>query len=819
MLAISLTLALVSIFLWRKSTRSTLFAVLISILIFGSLFLSGLYYFSDSITGSGIDESISWHLAANMDGAAWEDFSGLIIAALIYLVVISVISVIAYKSFRGGGRRLYKGKYWIGAAFITLLMSYGLNPAVTDLYSLYQSSLKRIASKEAPDSFVKIAPVQFAGKPRNIVWLYLESLERTYLDESLFPGLMPNLVSLEEESLSFTNVHEVYGTGWTIAGMVASQCGIPLVIPNGNRNSMSGMDQFLPGAVCMGDILDETGYDLNYMGGANLNFAGKGQFYQTHGFNRIEGYHKLSGALDDPGYKHRWGLYDDSLFTLAKQRFDELAVRDKPFGLFVLTVDTHHPYGYIAKSCKDLIYQDGSNPILNTVHCADRLVADFIRYVKGSKFFENTLLVVSSDHLAMRNTASKLLETGERRNLWMVFDERTSPRKITGKGSTLDIAPTVLNLMGGSVNVEGFGFGRDMMKDAPTLSESEEPVDELLARSRGYLSSLWEFLQISDGFLIDLQKKQLRFENRYVKLPVLFVLDENLKTKEVRFRFHAAPLRNQIRKLDYDQRILWVDKCLQNAWLAPISQFKKNSFCVVYGTLGNEKLNRITLHENTEISISAPEKSFRAATTNPAFHKKNLPMLDEVGQLNPSFEGSKRIPESTLDGIIRSFMSDGIRYKPKDVSYGHVVLKSAGYNAGRSYIIDFVSGKKIELKRGLTIVGFSVRADPVKLGHIDTCLRTVKDDVPLDKDFQTVLETHADEFDGFAIIMHDSAVCGNYNLEPLFAGTGLKQWDKIEFRQPYIAIISGDGSIQERRGEKESWLLEDLSYVARKKGD
>ncbi len=38
----------------------------------------------------------------------------------------------------------------------------------------------------------------------------------------------------------------------------------------------------------------------------------------------------------------------------------------------------------------------------------------------------------------------------------------------------------------------------------------------------------------------------------------------------------------------------------------------------------------------------------------------------------------------------------------------------------------------------------------------------------------------------------------------------------IEFRQPYIAIISGDGSIQERRGEKESWLLEDLRYVARK---
>ncbi len=349
---------------------------------------------------------------------------------------------------------------------------------------------------------------------------------------------MPNLGSLEEESVSFTNVSQVYGTGWTIAGMVASQCGIPLVTPNGNRNSMSGMDQFLPGAECIGDILDETGYDLNYMGGAILDFAGKGKFYSTHGFNRVEGYRKFVGALDDPDYKHPWGLYDDSLLTLAKRRFDELSSTDKPFGLFLLTVDTHHPNGYRAKSCQYLIYQDGTNPMLNTIHCADRLAADFIHYVKGSKFFENTLIVVSSDHLAMRNTASELLETGERRNLWMVFDKSISPRKITGKGSTLDVAPTVLNLMG--ANLQGFGFGRDMMKDAPTLSESEEPVDELLARSRGYVSSLWEFPQISDGFLVDLGKKQLRFENRYVRFPALFVLDENLEVEEVRNRLEAV---------------------------------------------------------------------------------------------------------------------------------------------------------------------------------------------------------------------------------------------------------------------------------------
>ena len=132
--------------------------------------------------------------------------------------------------------------------------------------------------------------------------------------------------------------------------------------------------------------------------------------------------------------------------------------------------------------------------------------SDFIRYVKGSKFFENTLLVVSSDHLAMRNTASKLLETGERRNLWMVFDESAGSGKITGKGSTLDIAPTVLNLMGGSVNVEGFGFGRDMLKAHPRYLNQKNRLTNYLPGVAATCLLYGNSLQISDGFLVDLER-------------------------------------------------------------------------------------------------------------------------------------------------------------------------------------------------------------------------------------------------------------------------------------------------------------------------
>jgi len=41
------------------------------------------------------------------------------------------------------------------------------------------------------------------------------------------------------------------------------------------------MNNFMPDAVCLGDILKSQGYHLEFMGGANNEFAGKGLFYKT----------------------------------------------------------------------------------------------------------------------------------------------------------------------------------------------------------------------------------------------------------------------------------------------------------------------------------------------------------------------------------------------------------------------------------------------------------------------------------------------------------------------------------------------------------
>ena len=120
----------------------------------------------------------------------------------------------------------------------------------------------------------------------NLVYIFAESFEETYYDETLFPSLVTDLRSIREQSITFTQIKQALGTSWTIAGMTAVQCGIPLVTPSANAhslqgNSMSKMSTFYSGAVCMSDMLHKEGYKLIYRSGSPLEFAGVDKLYRT----------------------------------------------------------------------------------------------------------------------------------------------------------------------------------------------------------------------------------------------------------------------------------------------------------------------------------------------------------------------------------------------------------------------------------------------------------------------------------------------------------------------------------------------------------
>lgn len=156
------------------------------------------------------------------------------------------------------------------------------------------------------------------------MYIYGESLERTYFNNDAFPDLTPELGALKNEGLDFSNTMQLPGTDYTIAGMVASQCGIPLFAPF-EGNASASVSSFFPNNVCLGDILKNSGYQNYFVQGANLRFAGKDVFLKSHGFDHLYGAEELKSVVADPAYRNDWGFYDDTVLDEAWKKFEELS--------------------------------------------------------------------------------------------------------------------------------------------------------------------------------------------------------------------------------------------------------------------------------------------------------------------------------------------------------------------------------------------------------------------------------------------------------------------------------------------------------------
>ena len=300
------------------------------------------------------------------------------------------------------------------------------------------------------------------GEQKNLVIVYLESVEDTFFDTTLFPGLVPNLTALrEEEGVWFSEMRQYPGTGWTIAAIVASQCGVPLLSEMWGNDIFETVDNPFAKVTCLGEYLGEAGYTTAFVGGATLRFAGKGTFLKDNGYDIRLGLDELP----DTG-AHKWGLYDNDTFAHAKTLFDGLAGGEAPFLLSVLTLDTHFPDGTPSPGCDP--YAENALQMLDAVHCADQLVADFVAHVRSSGVGENTVIAIMSDHLFMEGEVTDMLDKRVRKPFFFLLDPGRASQKREGVFTHFDVAPTLLEAAG--MPGAWFPFGQSLLSHAEGLA-------------------------------------------------------------------------------------------------------------------------------------------------------------------------------------------------------------------------------------------------------------------------------------------------------------------------------------------------------------
>ncbi|MBU3939678.1 phosphatidylglycerol--membrane-oligosaccharide glycerophosphotransferase [bacterium] len=567
---------------YKEKNKKRLFLDVTLFFIFGLLSL--IYFVANYFTGHGIDETVIDALNLGLKSAGFEEYFLLMLGALFSFILLFIIAFFYYRHLHAVVlAKPKKIKAFLHNGFF--LLAFLMHPALGDFYKIYQTS-----SMEQSDDFYEYykAPktsdlrLNTAKHRKNIVYIYAESFERTYFDTDIFPDLTPNLSALIKSgnAIEFTNINQTTGSNYTIAGLTSTQCGIPLFTTSGG-DSMEGMDTFYQEAICLGDVLKKENYYLSFLQGSSIKFAGMDKFFKTHGFDNIQGRGELLNTIEHKDYVNGWGLYDDTLLDLAYDEFQTLSATKEQFALMLITLDTHHPNGHLSVSCSEDLYLDGSNDILNTVKCSDILISKFIKKIKSSQYSKNTLIVVTSDHLAMRNSAiEQINKSSNRRNLFVVFEPTSKKYEaIDTLGTPLDIASTVLSFVGIETDL---GLGRNL-REKDSLYSLFEDYDTKLNQWRNNILSFWKFPKMADTIAIDLEKMSVNIASNSYTLPVLFKISDN--GIEPYFQFNNSwQLFEQLENFDKKDKFLWIDKCSLMNYI-----FDSNSsdmYCVTEGIVG-----------------------------------------------------------------------------------------------------------------------------------------------------------------------------------------------------------------------------------------
>ncbi|TKI07746.1 phosphatidylglycerol--membrane-oligosaccharide glycerophosphotransferase [Martelella alba] len=531
---------------------------------------------SNYFTGDGIDDSVLYTITSNLTGAGVNKY---ILPFVGFLAVsLSVFALMSWILLRSHGRN-HNVRYSLLALFFACA-SVATTPAFGEIAGLVKSELSQ--DKSDFYTYYKTPTKIMSGQRPNLVYIYAESLEKTYFNQRVFPGLTADLDAAKANAISFNNTVQLPGTGYTIAGIVASQCGIPLFAPF-DGNASSSLSTFYPHAVCLGDILRNSGYENYFYQGADLAFAGKGLFLKSHGFDHVYGYQELLGMVDDPAYKNEWGWYDDTLLDIVYNQFMALSSQNKRFALFALTVDTHHPDGYISRSCNRKVYDYNGveNKSLSAVSCSQQHIADLIEKIQRSPYFKNTIIVVSSDHLAMNNTAYSILTQNDRKDLFfMIRGDSNKKQEINAKRSTLDNGATVLDAMGGDNFI---GLGRSSLSNE-SLATYFMNINEKINSWIPAVIKQWDFPTKIKKYKIDTHTQTIRFSGVSFKTPLILKVEKN-KIEPLFDVYLSTPLNQQLAKLNANDKFVWVDECTKMAdvWDEQLSQ--NSQTCVATGTL------------------------------------------------------------------------------------------------------------------------------------------------------------------------------------------------------------------------------------------
>jgi len=262
--------------------------------------------------------------------------------------------------------------------------------------------------------------------------------------------LTPEFDQLAQQGMLFTRA---WATGTrTVRGLEAITLSFP-PIPSESVIKRPGNENMAN----WGNVMQKHGYQSSFLYGGYGYFDNMNYFYEHNGFVVQD-----RSDIKSPKFANIWGVSDEDLLRHATHYYDQLQAQQIPFLSIVMTTSNHKPFTFPA-GIQGIPPKGGGREA--GVRYADYALGKFFSEAQHHDWFQQTLFVVVADHGARVYGKSEIPLYSYKIPLLFFSPEHIAPTLVDRAISQIDIAPTVLGLLG--VTYEAPFFGQNVFQLPP----------------------------------------------------------------------------------------------------------------------------------------------------------------------------------------------------------------------------------------------------------------------------------------------------------------------------------------------------------------
>jgi len=334
-------------------------------------------------------------------------------------------------------------------------------------------------------------------KGKNLIIIIAESFSPYAVNKEL----TPTLYKMQEEGFKFT---DFYTPLWGVSTSDGEYVACTGLLPKEGIWSMyKSSNNYMP--FTMGNQLKNLGYKTNAYHDHYFDYYFRNESHPNLGYT----YKGLGNGLD---VTETWPESDIEMIDITVPEY----INHKPFHTYYMTVSGHLQYSfsgnYIANKNKSLVehlpYSESVKAYLACNIELDRAMEKLLTSLERAGIAEDTLIAISPDHYPYGLNKSEISELAGHeidsdfdlfKGIFILWSKGMDPVEINKPSSSLDIVPTLSNLMG----VE---YDSRLLMGSDILSDSEPLVmfsDRSWVTDKAYCNAETEEITSRNGYNLD----------------------------------------------------------------------------------------------------------------------------------------------------------------------------------------------------------------------------------------------------------------------------------------------------------------------------